>query len=238
MDRLEEPLPELRARMYPHGNGSWCIHHPLCVQPFIDPDRCALWNRQFLEVKKGVERAAADGDWDGYVFWHCRGYRFDAFKRIARRLGFVDYWKLLCRVWIDSENIHQHYADWVRMWNACHPEKHRVMDDEEQAALARLPKTINVWRGIGERGGPGLSWTLNRNRAMWFAYRAVDNKPRLLHGKVLRRNVHALLLGRNEDEIVAEKVKVLRTESLSPREDWGDLKSTATSKSLKDENGR
>jgi len=75
-----------------------------------------------------------------------------------------------------------------------------------------------VWRGVGERGRPGLSWTLNRNKAMWFAYRAMGNKPRLLHGKALRRNVHALLLGRNEDEIVAEKVRVLRAEGLPPRE--------------------
>src|SRR5262245_35452671 len=104
------------------------------------------------------------------------------------------------------------------MWNACYPEKHQAMDDEEQAALARLPKTINVWRGIGERGRPGLSWTLNRDRGVWFAHRGMGNKPRLLHGKVYRRNVHALLLGRKEDEIVAEKVKVLRTESLPPRE--------------------
>jgi len=99
------------------------------------------------------------------------------------------------------------------------------MDEGERAALARLPKTINVWRGIGKRGRPGLSWTLNRNRAMRFAYRAMGNKPRLLHGEAHRRNVHALLLGRNEDEIVAEKVKVSRTESLPPREDWGDLRS-------------
>jgi hypothetical protein len=218
-DRLEGPLPELRARMYPGGNGGWWIHHPLCVRPFIDPDRCALWNHQFLAIKRGVEKAKAEGDWRGYVFWHCRGYRFAAFKRIARRLGPADYWDLLGDVWIDSENIRQHYADWVRAWNAHHPEKHRVMDDEEQAALARLPKTINVWRGIGGRGRLGLSWTLNRNRAMWFAHRAMGNKPRLLHGKVLRRNVHALLLGRNEDEIVADKVRVLRIEGLPPRED-------------------
>jgi hypothetical protein len=100
-DRLEEPLPELRAHMYPEDNGSWTIHHPLCVQPSIDPDRCALWNHQFLKTKKEVEEA--EGDWHGYVFRHCRGYRFDAFKRIARRLGSADYWKLLRDVWIDSE---------------------------------------------------------------------------------------------------------------------------------------
>src|SRR5262249_13584474 len=210
--------------MYPDGNGRWWIHHPLCVRPFIDPDRCALWNHLFLETKKGVEKAEAEGDWRGYVFWHCRGHRFDAFRRIARRLEFVDYWKLLSDVWIDSENIRQHYANWVRAWSAPYPEKNQAMDDEEQAALARLPKTINVWRGIGKRGRPGLSWTLNRNRAMWFAYRAMGNKPRLLHGKEDRRNEQALLLGRKEDEIVAERVKALRTESLPPRADWGDLK--------------
>jgi len=89
-NRLEEPLPELRARMYPGGGGRWMIRHPLCVQPFINPDRCALENHLFLETKKGVEKAEAEGDWHGYVFWHCRGYRFNAFKRIARRLKFVD----------------------------------------------------------------------------------------------------------------------------------------------------
>src|ERR1700730_7082292 len=115
---------------------------------------------------------------------------------IDKRLSSSDYWELVGNVWIDSENIRQHYAVWKRIWTAPIPDKEKCMDTTERARLARMPLAFDVWRGIGFRGRTGLSWTRDRDKAVWFARRFSEfsvGAARLFHGNVKRQDVHAFL---------------------------------------------
>ena len=153
------------------------------------------------------------------MFLHERPYRCDALADIDKRLSSSDYWELVGNVWIDSENIRQHYAVWKRIWTAPIPDKEKCMDTTERARLARMPLAFDVWRGIGFRGRTGLSWTLDRDKAVWFARRFSEfsvGAARLFHGNVKRQDVHAFFSGGNESEIVASEVKVLKLEKLPP----------------------
>src|ERR1700737_4874751 len=81
------------------------------------------------------------------------------------------------------------------------------------------PSRSMFWRGIAFRGRTGLSWTLDRDKAVWFARRFSEfsvGAARLFHGNVKRQDGHAFFSGGNESEIVASEVKVLKLEKLPP----------------------
>jgi len=48
----------------------------------------------------------------------------------------------------------------------------------------------------------GFSWTLDEEKARWFAARSSMETPLLARGTVSRRDVFAYLSGRGEQEIV------------------------------------
>jgi len=84
------------------------------------------------------------------------------------------------------------------------------MGPEERAKLEKMPSSFNVWRGVGDRGGVGLSWTTDYDKAVWFARRVNPDSQLVLYGRVKRRDVHAFFADRKESEIVAWKVEVRR----------------------------
>ena len=151
-----------------------------------------------------------EGNYLQYVFLYERPYRLEAFKAIVtgKAINKTDpatYWKLLGRIWVDSENIWQNFIQWKQLWSD--PSAHRriVMDEDELAALDDLPETVSIYRGAAFRSTRwGLSWTTNYDKAVWFGKRgARDAKVFVLSGKVKKENVLAHFLGRSEDEIVA-----------------------------------
>jgi hypothetical protein len=112
---------------------------------------------------------------------------------------------------------------WRNLLTADRPGREAMMDQEERHTLNGLPTELTVYRGVGHSGvREGFSWTLDRQRAEWFARRAamvparaevvepVELEPQLVAGTVDRSDVIAYLDGREEQEIVAlpEHVRV------------------------------
>ena len=98
--------------MAPYRNGNW-VHHPLVV--------CELSqnpNRLYRRKKKLVATAEADGDWDLNISLHERPYRIEALEHATQK-GLSEspseYWRLVGRVWRDSENIRQNRQLWKKM---------------------------------------------------------------------------------------------------------------------------
>lgn len=212
--RQEPLLPELMPYLHPDR----VLQHELVVSLGVDPDRAAHINADYLYKKARLaELETQIGDGSKYVFLHARPYRCKALLQIANRLSPAQYWHLVGEVWTDSENIRQHRADWKRIWSAPIPKKHECMGPKERGKLEKMPSSFNVWRGVGYRGGVGLSWTTDYDKAVWFARRFDPDSPRVLHGRVKRRDVHAFFADRKESEIVAWKVEVLKTERLPSR---------------------
>jgi len=78
------------------------------------------------------------------------------------------------------------------------------MEQEERKALAALPDRLTIYRGVHIKKGTlrGLSWTLDRERAEWFANRWAKRRPYLVQAQVLKSDVRAHFLDRGEAEIV------------------------------------
>ncbi len=75
-----------------------------------------------------------------------------------------------------------------------------------------LPEQIEVWRGTGhKRYIDGLSWTLDQEKAIWFARRfcARPRVPLVAKGIVKKEDVFAYFGERNESEIVSMRVSII-----------------------------
>jgi hypothetical protein len=92
------------------------------------------------------------------------------------------------------------------------------MSEEEICFLDTLPEQIEIWRGASHAGDPsGLAWTLDREKAIWFAQRwcSEARPPLLAKGIVGKSDVLAYFEKRNEREIVSMKVSIISVTKLS-----------------------
>lgn len=177
------------------------LKHPLVYQVLALNN--GLANRIYADKLEALERCERESDGYNYVFLHERPYRLNAFVKAMTMDLFDDPWPTLGTVWIDSENIWENGDVW-RMLLTAHPDGPRsMMDDRDRAAYDALPDVITVYRGASRgQNESGLSWTLDRFRAEWFATRLGASDPVLIRGSVTKEYVIAHFLGRGEDEIV------------------------------------
>ena len=78
------------------------------------------------------------------------------------------------------------------------------MHEEERNAFTALPDRLTIYRGLHIKKSTlrGLLWTLDRQRAEWFANRRAKRRPYLVEAEVLKSDVRAHFLDRGEAEIV------------------------------------
>ena len=93
----------------------------------------------------------------------------------------------------------------------------------ERDVLGRLPETLILYRGYAHGDGQGISWTLDRRVADWFAHREAGRtgEPRVLSGEASRADVWAFCDGL-EVEILIDPQNV-RLKTSSPATAIGSL---------------
>jgi hypothetical protein len=159
-------------------------------------------NYMYEQKKKDLEKAIAEKKYSQIIFLHERPYRLEAFIQIAKDLPDSKYWSLLASIWTDTENGWQNLNEWRALFSADRPARGHLMDENEHFTLGNLPETVEIYRGCQEGiNEDGLSWTLDPEKAKFFAERF--GKP----GKVLKKTVNkaqivALFQGRNEAEVI------------------------------------
>jgi hypothetical protein len=86
----------------------------------------------------------------------------------------------------------------------------RVFDgDAAREAFSKLPERVVIYRGTVEAEGTryGVCWTLDRDKARWFAmehgrFRNRESPPVLLTATVARSAIAGLLIERSESEVL------------------------------------
>ncbi len=117
-----------------------------------------------------------------------------------------DYWEGVRDAWQDSERQPLTPADWKRLFTDPRPGRDEyLMNEEERAELA---ERVPVYRGVNAFNEiRGISWTLDRERAEWFALRFPDPDgewpPMVIEATVLRHRIIALFQERQEAEVLA-----------------------------------
>jgi hypothetical protein len=204
MASTEELHPDLQPYLEEGAIGLQ-LRHPLV---YLVP----LWgnghaNALYEHKVKGVKDALANNKYSSYIFLHERPYRLDAFTLIQSKLSDTQYWSLLSDIWTDTENQWQGLNKWKQLLSSNRPSRHYLMNEEEFNLLQSLPDEVTIYRGcqagINENG---LSWTLNKKKAEFFANR-FGKEGIILERKIPKSNIIAFLNGRGESEVIWEETK-------------------------------
>ena len=204
MASTEELHPDLQPYLEDGAIGLQ-LRHPLV---YLVP----LWgnghaNALYEHKVKGVKDALANNKYSSYIFLHERPYRLDAFTLIQSKLSDTQYWSLLSDIWTDTENQWQGLNKWKQLLSSNRPSRHYLMNEEEFNLLQSLPDEVTIYRGcqagINENG---LSWSLNKKKAEFFANR-FGKEGIILERKIPKSNIIAFLNGRGESEVIWEEKK-------------------------------
>lgn len=204
---------ELATHVVRARTGHKMVHHPLVISPFYVPELNGQLNDLFAAKTAALKEAVYKRNWGHAITLHERPYRLDALLRYEPEMRGSQYWLNVSQVWRDSENIFENRDTWrlVLTWPREDTTPINLMSDNEQELYRALPDDapITIWRGTtdveAEEGTYGFSWTLSEKTARWFAKRNA-----LLHGgeavvlvaEVEKQHVIALLIDRNEEEVV------------------------------------
>ena len=146
------------------------------------------------------------------------------------RLGLLHQWiidgdlllyaadprRIVAYVWTDTERPSQSQQEWIDVFSSVVDLFGRVSDTDEE-----LSGELTIFRGrAGDEEHPGMSWTLSREKAEWFARRSPRYGDPVVYTATVEAE-HALgyFIGRGESEVVVEPdalgaVRDLRTVEL------------------------
>jgi hypothetical protein len=109
-------------------------------------------------------------DYKGYLNLFGRENPLPAFLKIEHLISDEQYWTYLNDIWCLLEISAPDLAEWLRLFTSPRPHRELLMSGAERARLAAMPETLTIYRGYAKRRGrSGLSWTLSKDKARWFA---------------------------------------------------------------------
>lgn len=132
------------------------------------------------------------------------------FKFTRHFLSLSDYSSFLGSMWtmVEFPNVDDNITapEFVKIFRSA--DKTLLMDENEYEQYLSLPEEITVYRGIRGRGRlEALSWTLDIDKAEWFAKRW-NKGGKVYSARVKKEDILAVFTSRNEDEIVVDFKKL------------------------------
>lgn len=90
-----------------------------------------------------------------------------------------------------------------------------MMDESEIKVYNELPENIVIYRGVGNKKYKnGMSWTLNKEKAIWFSGRFNFDDKHVYQGIVSKQDVLVYTDQCNEQEIIVDPKKVKNIEEI------------------------
>lgn len=103
-------------------------------------------------------------------------YRLTFMKYAGQYLSEKDFAEMLCSAWVSSENpnsdVNVSQSELLRMFRSA--DKSLLMTAEERKWLNELDNPVTVYRGVtpyNAKSVKAMSWTLDYEKALWFAKR-------------------------------------------------------------------
>jgi len=214
------------------------LRHPLIVTPYI-PQMNAYYNYQYLGKRKEADKVLKKKDWSQWIWFHERPFRLDAFLSVCSGLPAKTYWELLREIWVDTEGPSVNQDIWLELFNRPYPKRRKMMTGKERRALTQASESgeLNIYRGFVtgveteenyyeediDREG-GISWTLDYNKAEWFARRFLveGNGVGMVAEAICKpKDVIGYFESRGEKEIVVDpsKIRILRSQEILTDQD-------------------
>ena len=171
-----------------------------------------------LTMQGGPSPTARSEDWEERFLTADHAECADLLQSVADELEDVEYWKAVAITWQDSDRQHLGRREWQEFFSAERPHREAVMTNDQQAQFAALPERVTIYRGFNGRNRlhRAISWTLDREKAEWFARRVPPPEFSItLKAQVLRRRIVALFQERQESEVLVFPRYVDETEWLN-----------------------
>ncbi len=135
-----------------------------------------------------------------------KSYRSAFLKYTMEYMDVRDFSEYLADYWVSTEspNSDPNFSkkQLVRMF--AQADKRYLMSTEEYKQYLLLPETLIIYRGVtshNSRNIKALSWTLDRDKAEWFAHRFGEDGA-VSEAEIDKDHVLAFVTMRNEAEVV------------------------------------
>lgn len=211
------------------------VQHPIfesAFQPIIDKsiDYTSLSSKEnnaefvnILEDEEGLEKVRLhisnriDNEKSllGIMIIIRKPYQLTFLRFIKEYLSEKDFGKYFAEAWVTSEDpnndINVPIEMSIKWFRKCN--KSFLMTRDELNYFNSLPGKLEVFRGVSIGRNPkGLSWTHNKEKAIWFAHRfdklsKNGEKGYVLSTIVSKKDILAYF-NRGEDEIVIDTLKL------------------------------
>lgn len=135
-------------------------------------------------------------------------------NEIVPRLEFGNkiYWYALKGTYDLCDNLYPYKEEIKKAFSVNIPGKRDLMNKEEKELLRSLPETVTIYRGMTEAESIskdyGVSWTLNKEVAQFFAFQyrrnhATQGKKKVVEELTInKKDIVAIFLGRKEFEVI------------------------------------
>jgi len=167
----------------------------------------AILQKQEAHIAAARAKAYEAGDWSSYLFLCTRrGLRLLKFCGIQHRLSDAEYWEMLAELWVDTELPSTNRPLWRELFTSTRGGREHLMSAAEHAVLNGLPPHVTLFRGAALKFARGMAWTLDRDKAAWFARRFEHGA--IITATVPKCRVLACFLAREEDEVVIDSRRI------------------------------
>ena len=199
------------------------VSHPVFDENpmvWMDDDK-QFQTADILTDRKGIKKARArwksiikSSESVGSIFFVLRkGYWLPFLQAIKQYMDNAEFSGFFGEIWtqVESPNMNARVSlDTLVEWFK-EADKSHLMSKDELKAYHELPDELRIYRGIGEKSNPkGLSWTLNKEKAEWFAnrYNMLGTKGYVVTAVAQKKDGLAYFTGREEDEVIIDGRKL------------------------------
>lgn len=201
--KATNPIEPLRKELHQYLEKTkfgYFIRHPFCNEMIPDLNYCALIHETVDERAAKADDLFEAHDYEGYI--NCIEV-YSQPEWLAKDADLIPnerYWHLLSGIYQSQKYTHYHRDLFDGLFRAERPGRINLMTPEEREVVARLPDVLTVYRGYSdddEEGyAEGISWTLDRRAAVWYAnWHRESESPRMITGKVRKEHVWAYFNG-------------------------------------------
>jgi len=151
------------------------LNHPLLSRDVDDLDDCGSIHEEIDKKVQKFEEVIAEERWRDAIYCHDERYRVRAFCEHAHLLPDQDYWEVLgdlYREYQEDERLPDAFPEvliFQHLLRSPRPGRQHLMQAVDRSMFNRLPDSFTVYRGFARGDGSGISWTLDRRVAVFFA---------------------------------------------------------------------
>ena len=207
----------LMTEVYKTPYSPMVVQHPFTSSGFVATTKDGVM--QLLDITESEENLqawqafmrkqinSADNAYEIYMMTN-KPYSLTFLKYASPYLSKADFSKILADAWIRSENPNDDTnvskSKLISMFKRADP--HELMLESELQQYEELDEVVTVYRGVTSHNAKNikaLSWTLDREKAEWFANRFNEDGT-VYEAEIEKTHIFALFNGRNESEVVVD----------------------------------